>query len=221
MGAKPWVAEKFEEALEVIKSIGATVVGCATFFEWTLQFYENNKEEMDFSFYASVRNNIETFFSLMKHNPHNLHTLRDVIRYTEETPKEGPGQWNFNTLVRAVDGGDEADRDTARFMASHNLRPHIGMEIARLLGKHECDILAVPLWIETTSSIGAGTSIMFIGRRFDDGLVISAAYAFEQATHHIDKFRPIVVPRTELFKENKVKIRGDWVKVTRSQQGHR
>ena len=37
-------------------------------------------------------------------------------------------------------------------------------------------------------------SIMFIGRRFDDGLVISAAYSFEQATHHGDKFRPILNP---------------------------
>ncbi len=55
MSTKPWVAEKFEEALEVIKSLGATVVDGATFPEWTLQFYENNKEEMDFSFYASLR----------------------------------------------------------------------------------------------------------------------------------------------------------------------
>lgn len=56
MSAKPWVAEKFEEALEVIKSLGATIVDSATFPEWTLQFYENHQEEMEFSFYASFRN---------------------------------------------------------------------------------------------------------------------------------------------------------------------
>ncbi|KAI0105432.1 amidase signature enzyme [Nemania sp. FL0031] len=238
MNAKPWVAEKFEEALEVIKSLGATVVDGATFPEWTLQFYENNKEEMEFSFSASFRNNVETFLGLMKHNPNNLHTLRDVVRFTEVTPKEAPEQWNYNTLVRAADDGDEADRDTGRFMASQNLRLHIGMDIARLLDKYECDILAVPLWTETPSSIGGNphiavpmpphptdyplpskikfgrvstgpnipTSIMFIGRRFDDGLVISAAYSFEQATHHIEKFRPIIGPTAELFKENNSKI---------------
>lgn len=238
MSAKPWVAEKFEEALEVIKSLGATIVDSATFPEWTLQFYENHQEEMEFSFYASFRNNVETFLGLMKHNPHNLHTLRDLVRFTETTPKEEPEQWNFSTLVRAADDGDEADRDTGRFMASQDLRLHIGMEIGRLLDKYECDVLAVPLWTETTSSIGGNpqiavpmpphptdyplpskvkfgrvstgpnipTSITFIGRRFDDGLVISAAYSFEQATHHIDKFRPIVAPTSELFKRNNVKI---------------
>ncbi|KAJ8121676.1 hypothetical protein O1611_g10037 [Lasiodiplodia mahajangana] len=159
INAKPWVADKFEEALRVIKSLGATVVDGATFPEWTLQFYENNQEDMDFSFYASVRNNIETLFGLMKHNPHNLHTLRDVIRYIEETPEEEPGQWKSNTLVRAADYGDEADRDTARFMASHNLRLHIGMEIARLLDKYECDILAVPQGTDSTSSIGGNPQI--------------------------------------------------------------
>lgn len=195
---------------------------------------------------------MERFLGGMKHNPHNLHTLRDVIRYIEATPKEEPGQWNINTLKQAADSGDEADSDMSRFTASHNLRLHIGMEIARLLDKYECDILAVPMWTETTSSLGGNphiavpmpphpanyplpakvkfgrvstgpnipyglipplfsvcaqdtdsptsTSILFIGRRFDDGLVISAAYSFEQATHHIDKLLPIVTPSTELFK---------------------
>jgi hypothetical protein len=46
---------------------------------------------------------------------------------------------------------------------------------------------------------------MFIGRRFDDGLVISAAYSFEQATHHRDKFRPILSPSIDL-KEEPAKI---------------
>ncbi|KAI0420586.1 hypothetical protein F5X98DRAFT_371556 [Xylaria grammica] len=150
-------------------------------------------------------------------------------------PKKNLGS---GTSIPLCELRDEADRDTARFMASHNLRLHIGMEIARLLDKHKCGILAVPLWTETTSSIGGNpqiavpipphpteyplpskikfgrvstgpnisTSIMFIRRRFDNGLIISAAYAFKQATHHIDKFRPVVAPSTELFKENKVKI---------------
>lgn len=60
MGPRPWVAEKFEEALEVLNSLGATVVDGATFPEWTLQFYQNNKEELDFSFYASLRDSRAT-----------------------------------------------------------------------------------------------------------------------------------------------------------------
>jgi hypothetical protein len=42
---------------------------------------------------------------------------------------------------------------------------------------------------------------MFIGRRFDDGLVISAGYSFEQATHHRNMFRPILSPSTDLKKK--------------------
>ncbi|RWA13606.1 hypothetical protein EKO27_g1521 [Xylaria grammica] len=167
----------------------------------------------------------------MKHNPHSLYTLRDAIRYAGETPKEEPGQWNFNTLVRAADDGDEADRDMARFTASHNLRLHIettssiggNPQIAVPMPPHPTDYLFSSKIKFGRVSTGPNipTSIMFIGRRFDDGLVISAAYTFEQATHHIDKFRPIAAPSTELFKENKVKIWGDWVKVIRPQQGYR
>ncbi|KAH6640416.1 amidase signature domain-containing protein [Chaetomium tenue] len=222
MDPKPWIAKVFEEALKVLESLGAIIVDNAKFPEWTLRFHEEHEEELDFSFHASLRKNMERFLGVIQENPHNLHTLEDVIRYTEDTPEEELDKWNMDTLRSALDAGGATDHDTSRFITSEKLRLYIGMEIARLLDKHECDILAVPMWTETTASLGGNpqiavpmpahpadwslpakrkyslvstgpnipTSIIFISRRFDDGLVISAAYSFEQATHHRDKVPP-------------------------------
>lgn len=81
----------------------------------------------------------------MQENPHNFHTLKDVIRYTEDTPSEELGKWNMDTLRSAFAAGGATDHDTSRFTTSETLRLHIGMEVARLLDKRECDILAVPM----------------------------------------------------------------------------
>jgi hypothetical protein len=56
MDPKPWIAEKFEESLEVLKSLGATIVDDATFPEWTLHFAKEHREELDFAFHVSLRN---------------------------------------------------------------------------------------------------------------------------------------------------------------------
>lgn len=95
----------------------------------------------------------------MQENPHNLHTLKDVIRYTEDTPEEELDKWNINTLKSAADAGVATDHDASRFTASNALRIHIGMEVARLLDNHECDILVAPMWTEATTSLGGNPQI--------------------------------------------------------------
>ena len=60
INAKPWVAEKFEEALDVIKSLGAIIVDDATFPEWTLDFQNEHKEKLEFAFHVSLRNSKRT-----------------------------------------------------------------------------------------------------------------------------------------------------------------
>ncbi|KAG9229299.1 amidase signature domain-containing protein [Amylocarpus encephaloides] len=42
------------------------------------------------------------------------------------------------------------------------------------------------------------TSILFIGKRWDDKRLIAAAYAYEQGTHHRDAFKPVVEVTAEL-----------------------
>jgi amidase len=95
----------------------------------------------------------------MEDNPNSIHTLKDVIRYSEATPEEEPDTWGMKTLKGAIDAGDATDKDKTRFVASEKLRLHVGMEVARLLDKYECDILVVPMWTEATSAIGGNPQI--------------------------------------------------------------
>jgi amidase len=106
-----------------------------------------------------VVTDIERFLSVMQENPHNLHTLKDVIRYTENKPEEELENWNMNTLKSAADAGGATDHDASRFTTSKTLRLHIGMEVARLLDKYECDILVAPMWTEATTSLGGNPLI--------------------------------------------------------------
>jgi hypothetical protein len=93
---------------------------------------------------------IERFLSVMQENPYNLHTLNDVIRYPEDTPEEELEKWNINTLKSAAGTGGVTDHDASRFATSETLCLHIDMEVARLLDKHECNILVAPMWTEAT-----------------------------------------------------------------------
>ncbi|KAG7292005.1 hypothetical protein NEMBOFW57_002036 [Staphylotrichum longicolle] len=147
MNTKPWVAEKLAETLEIIKSLGATDVEDVTFLEWTLNFHKEHKDELKFAFHVALR-----------HTHTNCTPLKDVIQFIGETPDEELQKWERNTKV-AAEAGDAADRDASHFTASQELRLHIGMDIARLLDKYECDILAVPMWTETISSIGGNPQI--------------------------------------------------------------
>ena len=97
------------------------------------------------SFPADAYTDIEKYLGGLEKNPHNLRTLKDVIRYMEETPEEEPQKWSMSTFKIAAEAGDEADRDISRFTESEKFRLHIGMEIARLLDKHKCDILVAPM----------------------------------------------------------------------------
>ena len=56
MNPKPWIAEEFEEAVNVLGSLGATIVDDAKFPEWTLRFVKEHQEELDFAFHVALRN---------------------------------------------------------------------------------------------------------------------------------------------------------------------
>lgn len=60
-------------------------------------------------------------------------------------------------------------------------------------------------WVLRSSEIAHGwlssTSILFIGRRYDDARLIDIAYQYEQVTRHRDAFKPVIQPTAGLLGE--------------------
>lgn len=173
----------FDEALRVMGVLGATIVESATYSKWNLgipkqhweiwmlaQRIELKKSEPLSSsrFYCSRSEpltpfllGVEKFLTSAVTNPHNLHTLQDVLRYTQATPEEEFEAYGAANLEKAEASGREFVDDPSHlgYHKSSKLRLEFSTEISRLLDKYDCDILVAPTGTETTAAIGGNPQV--------------------------------------------------------------
>ncbi|CAM1511977.1 Fc.00g094900.m01.CDS01 [Cosmosporella sp. VM-42] len=98
---KPFVSDKFEEALDVLRSFGVTAVDDTVFSEHSMDFTEKHKEVWNFSWLVNFRSNLNTFPGFMDTNPHGLKTIEDVIAYLKIAPEEKYGTYRAKELETA------------------------------------------------------------------------------------------------------------------------
>jgi hypothetical protein len=87
-------------------------------------------------------------------NPHQLHTLTDVIKYTIETPDEENEKWGVDEWLACEKAGQKHTPDSDEYHASISRRNHIGRQIPELLAKYGCDILVVPSNVDSSANVG-------------------------------------------------------------------
>ncbi|CAH0051086.1 unnamed protein product, partial [Clonostachys solani] len=161
INTKPFVGEKFEEALDVLQSLGAVIVDDATFPEYSLDVLEKYKDIWNVSLMVDFRNmaDMNNFLGTLVENPHGLNSIEDVIEYTKRVADEKFEAHGADDLELASQLGRECDINPQAYEESRSLRLRMGMEIGKLLDNYNCSLLVTPSWTDTTASLGGNPQI--------------------------------------------------------------
>ncbi|KAF2121003.1 amidase signature domain-containing protein [Lophiotrema nucula] len=229
MNRDPYATAKFDEAVEVMKQLGATIVDNAQYPAWDLDVSKKHGEAWKLAIRLHLRHNVKSFLDSFETNPNDLHTLEDVMAYTSQTPWEQIEDFKMTEFDKSQELASEYSQDSDEYQDSLSLRLAMGTELAKLLDETRCDVLIAPAWTETAANIGGcpqisvplqaypsdaplkrlpsgqigngpniPTGILFVGRRWDDAKVITAAFAFEHETRHRTEHRPIYSPNVDI-----------------------
>ncbi|MCJ1359548.1 MAG: hypothetical protein MMC33_009550 [Icmadophila ericetorum] len=221
---------KFNEALPILRGLGATIIDNAHFSEWTPPGYtDRDVEEWLLAFRLEYRENMKSFLGTYATNPNDLHTLKDVMEYTENTPCEEYTRWRMSEWIEVEAAAGKYGKDSKEYKRSCHRRSRTAGQILELLDRYDCDLLLVSGATNTSADIAGCPAIsvpmssfpkdspikrtengmvskgpnipfglLFVSRRYDDFRLISAAYAWEQATHAREFIEPVVAPDIEL-----------------------
>ncbi|KAK6331147.1 hypothetical protein TWF696_003216 [Orbilia brochopaga] len=92
------VLAAFNNAVEVIKKLGATVYDNANF-----PAYDEYRRSGNSSIVLGLdfKTNVKQYFDQLTYNPNNLHSLKDLIDFTMADPREDYPDRNVNTWISA------------------------------------------------------------------------------------------------------------------------
>ncbi|KAK6703139.1 hypothetical protein SNK04_013024 [Fusarium graminearum] len=233
------VTAAFDKAISIMGTQGATIVDNVKFSEFDSNYTFTEDLEWTLGLRVSIRENMRKSLSQYEKNPQSLHTLEDVIKFTLTTPEEQPEKWGVDEWLKCEQLGTQYGPDSSEFRDSIELRNRIGMQIAELLDRTECDFIFAPS-IDTSANVGGCPTIgvplgfypkdqpvtrrksnrlvtvgpnvpfggLFVGRRWDDFKLISAAHAFEQASLIREQVPPVVSSDIQLPVRTEEKFRG-------------
>ncbi|TQV97343.1 amidase [Cordyceps javanica] len=203
----PEVAKVFREAIETIRSLGATVIDDVDFEIWK----PGSGLREDLAADIMLREAFEDFFGRLVENPQKIANISDLIDFIKERPEEQYEKFGADWFENARDAPGSPEPED--YLKTKAKMEHLGEDVVRLLDKHNCDVLlatsstdlpldlgrlpgiSVPLGFYSAerpvvrNSKGLVTkgpnipfAVTFAGRRFSEETLISCAYAFEQAT---------------------------------------
>lgn len=143
----------FDQALDLIRSLGAAVVDDAEFPKWTPRDRERNPA------YEAIllREGLEGYFHSLDKNPNQIHTMADLVQFIKDTPGEQYGTYGAEWLENARDAGYTTSDDGFRRMRAE-MSDH-GEEIHRLLDKYDCDAILVPTYTDIPYDINGNPAI--------------------------------------------------------------
>ncbi|KAF5343741.1 hypothetical protein D9756_011530 [Leucocoprinus leucothites] len=211
-GDDPSVNVQFEKALNVIRSLGATVVDPAD-MPSARELIRSNNETIVLDVEFKVQ--LNTWFESLLENPSGVRSLADLIKFNDDNPDlEEPPQ--FEDQSELIESEGTAGFDSAYFAAlaaDHDLGSTRGIDA--VLQQHKLDALVLPATGFTTVpaaivgypiitvplgffpnnvTIGrAGPNLVypapgvpfglsFLGTAFSEFELIGFGYAYEQAT---------------------------------------
>ncbi|KAI0199483.1 putative amidase [Astrocystis sublimbata] len=212
----PELGAAFRAALQQVRSLGATVIGDVEFKTWR----PGAGMREDLWGDIQLRESYEKFFAGLRVNPHGLHNISELIEFIKTTPEEqydkfgagwfenardAPGSSSSNEYLQVKARMEQLGEDVVRLLDENNCdvllatsSTDLPLDLGKLPG------ISVPLgFYSENSEVVIGPkglarqgpnipfAITFAGRRFSEEILISCAYAFEQATkisdHNEDK----------------------------------
>lgn len=221
------VENAFDAALTEMEEAGATVV------KFEFPNYEGFQRQ---SFYDTAEidflSNIRSYLSLLEKNPHGIHDLSDLIRFTKQSKLEHFPERDVDLWEQAVKFG--FDNTDPRFWPLYQRNLFYG-GLAGVLGAMEnytldaillpteqasmlpgligSPLITVPLGfypvdveVKTTEKFGNLVNIgpnipfgiSFMGKHWDESVLINFAYAYEQMTLHRYDVLPYIQPNIEI-----------------------
>ncbi|KAG8420924.1 hypothetical protein J3458_002839 [Metarhizium acridum] len=219
--------QAFENALEVLRSEGATVVD-----DIETPGHERIGEFTDPILGADMLTDVAShYFNHLKTNPRNITTLKQLQEFTQKFPKEEWPARDTQLWQDAIDRG--FDNTSPRFWSMYTEQLNFAgpQGILGALKNNSLDALVVPSdmmsslpavvgspvitvplgrqpdwWPEGKNEFGNLNAVgpnlpfglAFAGDLFSEEKLIEIAYAFEQKTKARGTVQPLVKPKTEL-----------------------
>ncbi|TGO84337.1 hypothetical protein BPOR_0517g00040 [Botrytis porri] len=140
----PQTIHLFENALNAIRSLGATIVDPTSYSSFNTDRSSCTGDEYDLALKVDIYHNINKTLSHFSTNPHSLYTLSDIIAYTTATPAEEATKRGLGHFESALEVGKKYTRDSEEYRNSMAERNHMGRQIPKLLDKFNCDMIVLP-----------------------------------------------------------------------------
>lgn len=221
-GSNPKVLKVFENALEVMRQLGAVVIDPADVPNFD-KFGASELEVLYYEFKADLNRYLRSLAEDAR-----VHSLEDVIRFNEEHASQVMPYFGQEHMITAQAKGSLREKRYKDALAK-NLRLTRKDGIDRVMRQHKLDALVVPsggpAWmidlvngdphsddIESTSPaavagyphitvpagyvFGLPVGISFFGKAWQEADLIRYAYAFEQATQY--RRAPAFLPSARL-----------------------
>ena len=231
------IMHAFEEALQIMKGAGATVVDNTNFPSFDFPAFSRNASiVLDTDFVSGLT----SYLSLLIQNPQNIHSLADIATFTKSDPREEYPHRDTYVWDRELHRNITSDSPESRAAFAANLRMGLEEGVEGALDKFDCDVLAMPTFASFHLPAIAGLPIVavplgfypadtplvmnlkgtmvsvapnvpfgiaFVGRRWSEETLIKVAYAFEQRTMVRRRVRPLVAPTFELSDLYEARVR--------------
>lgn len=144
----------FEVALTTLATAGAEIIE-NTDFESVEEFLKQDKATQSFCLAAEFKSDLARYFAGLKSNPHNIHNMKDLITYTQNTPEEQyPDRDIERFLWTQNEGADVSSTKYKELMEKDQYFGGVG-GILGALKKHNLDILAVPSTLDIPTLFAA------------------------------------------------------------------
>ncbi|KHN96415.1 glutamyl-tRNA(Gln) amidotransferase subunit A [Metarhizium album ARSEF 1941] len=215
----------FEDALEVLRSQGATVV------DTQVPVSESVRDSLMATLGADMLSGVARYFGNLRTNPYNITTLKQLQDFTQGFPQEDWPAVDTGLWQDAID--QDLDNTSPEFWSLYEESVRLAgpQGLLGALRNNSLDAIVVPTtmmsflpavvgspiitvplgnlpahWPETEDDSGTLVSvgpnlpfgIAFAGDLFSEEKLIEIAYAFEQKTKARGTVRPLVKPKTDL-----------------------
>lgn len=100
---------------------------------------------------------LEEYFKKLEQNPNNIHTVPDLVKFTEDNPSEENSKYGCDWLQNASQS--KLSSGTAELNERKEGQENLGKEIEELLDRYECDAIMVPTSTNIPYDLGGNPGI--------------------------------------------------------------
>ncbi|KAK3346406.1 amidase signature domain-containing protein [Lasiosphaeria hispida] len=154
------VVSAFHDAISVMRSAGATIVDNANFTAYA----DWKKRKFNPVTRADFATNLPEFLTRLEHNPNDIHSVRDLRIFTQETRPVEEGYPQRNTRVWDYIIETDIDNKSAEFEALYRENLYLGGEggVLGALARHGLHAIALPTTVASSIPALVGSPIVTV-----------------------------------------------------------